>query len=106
MNALENVLRALDLPPAALVAVATQAAVPPRLASRARAGKPINAGAYLALCGVVGIDPIDGASRPVKMLSANVEWRLLSNALHIKRRLRGLNQRAAAKLIGVSPSTV
>jgi hypothetical protein len=26
---------------------------------RARAGKPINAGAYLALCGALGLDPVD-----------------------------------------------
>src|SRR5258707_261507 len=106
MNALANALRANALRPAAQAKIAAEAGVTLRQAARARANKPINAGAYLALCGVIGIDPIDGAPRPVKVVSPNVEWWLLSNALQITRSLRQLNQRAAAKLIGVSPSTV
>jgi Flp pilus assembly CpaE family ATPase len=60
----------------------------------ARAGKPINAGAYLALCGAAGIDPVDCACRPAKAVS--------STALFITRGVRRVDQRSAAKLIGVS----
>jgi hypothetical protein len=80
--------------------------VTPRQAALARVGKPINAGAYLALCGAAGLDPVHGASRPVKTVSSNVAWWLLSAALYITRGLRRLDQRSAAKAIGVSPSTV
>jgi DNA-binding XRE family transcriptional regulator len=106
MSALANALQASASSPAALVAIAVQADVTPRQVALARAGKPINAGAYLALCSAVGIDPVDGASRPVKTVSANVVWWLLSAALYISRGLRRLDQRSAAKAIGVSPSTV
>ena len=64
------------------------------------------AGAYLALCAAVGIDPIDGKPRHVKELSSNVVWWLLSGALHITRSLKKLDQRTAAKVIGISPATV
>lgn len=106
MSALANVLRLSTSTPDMLVAVAKRAGVTPRLASLARAGKSINAGAYLALCGATGINPLDGAPRPVKRVSPNVMWWLLSAALHITRGLRRLDQRSAAKVIGVSPSTV
>ncbi|MGO9399737.1 MAG: helix-turn-helix domain-containing protein [Xanthobacteraceae bacterium] len=106
MSALANALQVIASSPAARVKLATQAHILPRQVALARAGKPINAGAYLALCGAAGIDPVDGASRPIKTVSANVVWWLLSAALYITRGLRRLDQRAAAKAIGVSPSTV
>jgi DNA-binding XRE family transcriptional regulator len=90
----------------ALADIACQAGVTVRQAALARAGKPINAGAYLALCGVAGVDPIDGSPRQIKTVSPNVVWWQLSGALYITRGLRRLDQRSAAKLIGVSPSTV
>jgi transcriptional regulator with XRE-family HTH domain len=89
-----------------LDAIARQARVSPKLVSLARAGKPINAGAYLALCAAIGIDPLNGEMRPVKELSPNVVWWQLSAALYITRALKKLDQRAAAKVIGVSPATV
>lgn len=89
-----------------LDAVARRAGVQSKLASMARAGKQINAGAHLALCAATGIDPVDGKSRPVKDLSPNVAWWLLSGALYITRSLKKLDQRAAAKVIGISPATV
>jgi transcriptional regulator with XRE-family HTH domain len=49
---------------------------------------------------------MDGTRRPPKAVSSNVEWWLVGAALSITRRLRRLNQRRAAKEIGVSPSTV
>jgi DNA-binding Xre family transcriptional regulator len=106
MSGFANTLQTLAPSPAALVGLAAQAGVTPRQVSLARAGKPINAGAYLALCGAIGVDPVDGSPRPVKSVSSNIEWWLLSHALHITRGLRPLNQRSAAKVIRVSPSTV
>ncbi len=72
----------------------------------ARAGKPTNAGAYLALCGVIRVDPVSGSPRPVKAISPHVAWWLLATALYVTRGFARLNQRKAAKAIGVSPSTV
>jgi hypothetical protein len=106
MNALAVMLQSTASSWADLDAVARRAGVESRIASMARAGKPINAGAHLALCAATGIDPIDGRARPTKELSSNVVWWLLSGALYITRSLKKLDQRAAAKLIGVSPATV
>jgi DNA-binding XRE family transcriptional regulator len=105
-SALANALRVSAVSPESFAAIAAQAVVTRRQVALARAGKPINAGAYLALCGAVGVDPVDGSPRPVKAISSNVAWWLLSAALYITRSLRRLDQRSAAKLIGVSPSTV
>lgn len=106
MSALSDAMRLTASSPDALADIARQAGVSVRQAAVARAGKPINAGAYLALCGAVGIDPLSGSPRSTKTVSSNVEWWLLSHALQITRGLKGLNQRKAAKLIGVSTSTV
>ena len=74
MNALASSLQSPALSSSALMSLARQAGVVPRQASFARAGKAINAGANLALCAAAGVDPVDGASRPVKDVSANVVW--------------------------------
>ena len=42
----------------------------------------------------------------MKKLSPNVVWWILSGALHITRSLKKLDQRSAAKAIGISPATV
>jgi DNA-binding XRE family transcriptional regulator len=73
---------------------------------RARAGKPINAGAFLALCGAVGIDPVDGSIRALKRVPAHVAWPMVGAGLRITRRLRCQDQRSAAKAIGVSAATL
>ena len=86
--------------------IARQAGVSSRQASLARAGKPVKAGAYLALCAATGIDPVDGKARPAKLLSPNVVWWLLSGALYITRHLKKLDQRAAAEAIGISAASV
>jgi transcriptional regulator with XRE-family HTH domain len=106
MSALSDALRSSAPSFAALDAIARQAGVNPRQASMARAGKPINAGAYLALCAAMGIDPVDGKSRPAKVLSPTVVRWVISGALYITRGLKTLDQRAAAKVIGISPATV
>jgi transcriptional regulator with XRE-family HTH domain len=103
MTDLANALRSSARP---LASLAAEANVTPRQVSLARSGKPINAGAYLALCGAAGIDPVDGSARPVKSVAANVEWWVLAMALFVTRGLRKLDQRSAAKAIGVSASTV
>ncbi len=108
MNALANALQARipNSPLAALNQFAREADVPPRLTSLARAGKPVNAGAHLALCAAVGIDPVDGKPRPAKRVSPNVVWWVFAGALYITRDLKKLDQRAAAKIIEVSPASI
>jgi DNA-binding Xre family transcriptional regulator len=91
---------------ATLAKLADHAGIDRRQASLARAGKPITAGAYLALCGRVGIDPMDGTVRVPKTVSPHVEWWLVAAGLYITRGLRRLDQRRAAKAIGMSPATV
>jgi hypothetical protein len=106
MNALSTALQSLISSRTALDSLARQAGIMPRQVSLARSGKAINAGAHLALCAAAGVDPVDGAAQPVKVVSADVVWWLLSGALYITRNLRKLDQRGAATAIGVSPSTV
>ena len=74
MSALSHALKVPASTWADLDAIARQAGITPRQASMARAGKQIHAGAHLALCATIGIDPIDGKMRPVKVLSPNVVW--------------------------------
>ena len=106
MTALSEMLQSTASSWPDLDAVARRAGVPSRQASMARAGKPINAGAHLALCAATGIDPVDGKSRPTKQLSPTMAWWLLASALYVTRSLKKLDQRAAAKVIGISPATV
>lgn len=106
MNSLSNKLQSSASSWTALDEVARRAGVTSRQASLARAGKPVNAGAYLALCAVCGVDPVAGTSRPAQALSPNVAWWLLSAALNITRNLKKLDQRAAAEAIGISAASV
>lgn len=103
---LAGALRVAAPTSATLAALADRAGIDRRQACLARAGKPIAAGAHLALCGRVGIDPMDGVARAPKIVFPNVEWWLLAAGLYITRGLRRLDQRRAAKAIGISPSTV
>jgi DNA-binding Xre family transcriptional regulator len=106
MNALSNVLQSSAKSWTALDELARRAGVTSRQVSLARAGKPVNAGAYLALCAATGIDPVDAKSRPARVISPTVVWWLLSGALYITRRLKKLDQRAAAEVIGISAASV
>jgi transcriptional regulator with XRE-family HTH domain len=106
MSPLSQALQSIASSWPQLDAIARQAGVSPKLVSLARAGKPINAGAYLAVCAAIGIDPVDGKRRPVQQIKPSLVWWQLSAALHIIRSLKKLDQRAAAKVIGVSPATV
>jgi transcriptional regulator with XRE-family HTH domain len=106
MNALSGALQSSASSWADQDEIARQAGVTSRQVSLARSGKPVNAGAFLALCAVSGVDPVTGTSRPPQALSPNVAWWLLSSALYIRRNLKKLDQRAAAEAIGVSPASV
>jgi DNA-binding Xre family transcriptional regulator len=106
MSALSDALHSSASSWSALDEIANRAGVTPRQASLARAGKPVKAGAYLALCAVTGVDPVAGTSRPVRIISPNVVWWLLSGALYITRSLKKLDQRAAAEAIGISAASV
>ena len=106
MNALSAALQSSASTWAQQDVIARQAGVTSREVSLARSGKPVNAGAFLALCAAGGIDPAAGTSRPARTLSPNVVWGLLSQALYITRNLKKLDQRAAAEVIGISPASV
>jgi DNA-binding XRE family transcriptional regulator len=73
---------------------------------RARSGKPINAGAFVALCGAVGIDPLDGSVRSPRRVPSGIAWPMVGAGLRIVRRLRHQDQRSAAKTIGISAATL
>src|ERR1700722_16377459 len=106
MNALSAALQSAASTWADQDAIARQAGVTFRQVSMARTGKPVNAGAFLALCAVTGVDPVTGTSRHAPPLSPKVVWWLLSGALYITRNLKKLDQRAAAEAIGISPASV
>jgi DNA-binding Xre family transcriptional regulator len=106
-----------DLLAAALKRVATSSTAAVEIADRAgtdmrrqvfraRAGKPVNAGAFLALCGALGIDPADGSSRAPRQVSSKFSWPMLAAGLRVARRLRHHDQRSAARVIGVSAATL
>jgi transcriptional regulator with XRE-family HTH domain len=106
MNTLSTALRPSASSSAEQNSIARQAGVTSRQVSLARSGKPVNAGAYLALCAAVGVDPVDGKDRPVKSVSPNILWWVLSGAMYISRNLKKLDQRAAAEVIGISAASV
>jgi DNA-binding Xre family transcriptional regulator len=96
-----------QLTPAAAVEIADRTGPEMRrLVFRARAGRPINAGAFLAICAAIGIDPVDGSSRAPRAVPARVAWRMVGVGLSIARRLRRQDLRSAAKVIGISASTL
>jgi DNA-binding XRE family transcriptional regulator len=90
----------------ALAEIADRAGGLRRQIFRARAGKQINAGAFLALCAVIGIDPVNGLPRPVRVVPSSIAWPMVGAALRIARRLRHHDQRSAAQVIGMSAATV
>jgi hypothetical protein len=100
-------LRQLAPSPAAAVEIADRAGADMRRhVFRARAGKPINAGAFLALCGAIGVDPVDCSPRAPRRVSARIEWRLVGAGLRIVRLVLRQDQRSAAKAIGISAATL
>ena len=104
---LASALKKMAPTPGAAVEIADRAGSDMRRhVFRARAGKPINAGAFLALCGAVGIDPADGSTRMSRIVPSHVAWPMVGMGLRIARQLRHHDQRTAAQLIGTSASTV
>jgi DNA-binding XRE family transcriptional regulator len=104
---LADALREVAASPAAAIAVADRAGAGMRgSVHRARAGKPVNAGAYLTLCGALGVDPLDGSPRPMRAVPAQVAWPMVGAGLKIARHLRRQDQRSAAKHIGISAATL
>jgi DNA-binding XRE family transcriptional regulator len=100
-------LKVITASPAAAIEIADRAGPDMRgNIFRARSGKPINAGAFVALCGAVGIDPVDGSARPPRRVSSRIAWPTVGASLRIVRRLRHQDQRSAAKTIGISAATL
>jgi DNA-binding Xre family transcriptional regulator len=104
---LAEALRRVAVSPAAAIEIADRAGNDLRRAvQRARSGKAVNAGAHLALCGAVGIDPVDGSPRPVKRVPRCVAWPVIAGELKRVRLLRRFDQRSAARVIGISASSI
>jgi DNA-binding XRE family transcriptional regulator len=104
---LAAVLREIAPSPAAAVEIADRAGPDMRgHVFRARAGKPVNPGAFLALCGAVGIDPADGSARTPRRVPPRIAWLMVGAGLRIVRRLRHQDQRSAAKAVGISAATL
>jgi DNA-binding Xre family transcriptional regulator len=103
---LSRALQAAAPSSAALAEIADRAGGLRTQIFRARKGKPVNAGAFLSLCAVIGIDPVDGSPRPVKVVPSTIAWPMVAVALRISRRLRHHDQRSAAQVIGISAATV
>jgi DNA-binding XRE family transcriptional regulator len=103
---LANALRQTAPSSADIMEIADRAGGLRRQALLARAAKPVNAGAFLALCGAIGIDPVDGSSRAIKAVPASISWALVGAGLKITRQLRGYNQRSVARIAEISASTV
>jgi DNA-binding XRE family transcriptional regulator len=104
---LAGVLKEIAPSPSAAVEIAERAGPDMRgHVFRARSGKPINAGAFVALCGAVGIDPVDGSARPPRRVPSRITWPMVGAGLRIVRRLRHQDQRSAARTIGISAATL
>jgi hypothetical protein len=89
----------------ALAALAIRAGVPRRAISRIVADQPVNAGAFLNVCGALGLDPVTGGGRPLAV-GFDIQWGFFGCGLKRTRMLRKLSVRQAAQLANVSVATV
>lgn len=103
---LQAAIRRIDAGPgtSALPLLAQTADVDRRLISRVLAGQPINASAYLKLCGALGLDPVTGKPVPATAIG-NIEWWFFAGDLREKRIAKKLTCRAAAEEAGIAPTT-
>jgi hypothetical protein len=89
-STLAAIVRTVAVPPVSAVEISDRVGVDMRGAIvRARAGKPINAGAYLALCGALGVDPLNGSPRPMKHVPSRVAWPMVGADAKAMRRQQG-----------------
>jgi hypothetical protein len=97
-----------DLTPTQMAAVSDRAGVPRKIGARARAGRKVNATAYLLLCSAVEIDVVTGARVVDRRRCAglSIVWWIFGSALFLTRTLRRLDLRSAADLVGVSAATL
>lgn len=90
-----------------MAAVSDRAGVPRKIGARARAGRKVSATEYMLLCSAAGLDAATGvpvASSP--RAGSSIVWWLFGYNLFITRRLRRLDLRSAAVLVGVSAATL
>ena len=95
------------LSPTEMAVVSDRAGVPRKIGARARAGRKVSATAYMLLCSATGLDGATGApivSAPRAGFA--IVWWLFGSSLFITRRLRQLDLRCAAVLVGVSAATL
>ncbi len=109
MTAASRLARHLqDLTPGEMAALSDRAGVQRTVGARARAGRKVNATAYLLLSSSVGIDVVTGergaGSRPYA--GSSIVWWIFGSALFLTRSGRRLDLRSAADLIGVSAATL
>jgi hypothetical protein len=92
--------------PGELAALAVSAGVPRRIVSRAAAGQPINASAYLKICSAIGLDPVTGKECPSVIHWGDIQWWFFACGLKVTRMLRKLSIRDVVLLTGVSGATI
>jgi hypothetical protein len=89
----------------AFAGLAVRAGVPRRAISRIVADQPVNAGAFLNVCGALGLDPVTGGGRP-QAVGFEIQWWFFAYGLKGARMLRKLSVRQAAQLANVSVATL
>ena len=90
-----------------LAAVCDDAGVTFTIGARARAGRKINASAYMLLCSAAGLDAATGAIVEAEPRAGfAIAWWLVGCNHFLTRRIRGLDLRSAALVVGVSAATL
>ena len=95
------------LKPQVMATISDRAGVPRKIGARARAGRKVGATAYMLLCLAVGLDaktgvPVANVPRP----GCAIAWWIFGSDLFFARKLRRLDLRSAANLVGVSAATL
>jgi hypothetical protein len=95
------------LSPVEMAAVCEAARLSRRIGARARAGRKVTATTYLLLCAAAGLDAATGM--PVRAALRGgfaIVWWVFASNLFLSRRVRRLDLRSAAALVGVSAATL
>jgi len=90
-----------------MAAVSDRAGVPRNIGARARAGRKVGATAYMLLCSAAGIDAATGVpTAKVPRGGYSIVWWIFGSGLFFTRKLKRLDLRSAADLVGVSAATL
>jgi hypothetical protein len=102
---LAQVLKEIAPSPRALSALAVRADLSRRVIGRAASGQAINASAYLRLCGLLGLDPVNGDKHEPREIG-DVQWWFFGWGVKGARLLRKTSVRQAARISGVCNATI